>query len=62
MNIDHLFWQIIGFGYGIPALLVLIQNLALKSIVGDEYHLDLKKITIVYSIALVGFAVALGIK
>lgn len=60
--ITDLFWQILGYGMSFPATFILVHNLIVKARQGDKYSLELKQLSVVYFVALLGMAVAMGIK
>lgn len=61
MTISSLFWEILGMGIALPATYVFIHNVWLKSKEGDNYELNLPQLSRVYFIALLGWAIALGV-
>lgn len=60
--IFDIFWMILGVGIALPTTLILIHNVWLKAKEGDNYELNLSQLGKVYFIALLGWAIALGVK
>jgi hypothetical protein len=58
----QIFWQILGFGICVPAVSIVIFNLVAKAQSGDNYQLNVTQLGKVYLLAVVGLAIALGIK
>jgi hypothetical protein len=56
------FWLIIGIGLAVPATLVLITNILLSIRAKDNYTLDLKRVGLVYLVALIGYAITFGLE
>ena len=56
------FFQILGLGIAIPATIIIVFNLSVKAMKGEEYQLSLKVLAIVYFTGLLGYAITFGIK
>lgn len=59
--LSAMFWKILGLGVSIPCTLIIIMNLGIKAISGDSYELSLKRVGILYFIALLGWAIYFGV-
>jgi hypothetical protein len=52
----NIFFIILGLGVAIPFSIVLLINLSLKIVLGGSYEVELKKVGIVYLVALLGWS------
>lgn len=62
MIIYNIFWIIMGVGIAIPSTLILIHNVWLKAKEGDNYELKIGQLGKLYFVALMGWAIAIGVR
>jgi len=62
VHIYTVFWLVLGLGIAIPFSAVAVFNIFLSMAKGDNYELDLKRLGIIYLIALVGWAITFGVR
>lgn len=60
--LNSVFWMILGLGIAIPFTVVAFFNISIKIKNPDSYDLNLGKLAVVYTLALLGWALVFGIR
>ena len=62
MHIQSIFWQILGMGIAIPFSFITLLTICMKILAKKDFQIDVIKVLLCYTIAVLGWSIAYGIK